>query len=271
LKADDRFIPPLLDFHASPHLEANASGILQVLTARMSELSDFRRGRAPSPTDFGASEIRAFGLLHTIHTHFPVLKHLLDVSPVHPERLYATLLSLAGSLSTFADYERSADLPLYNHDDLTECFNALTARISLLLETIVRKRWLSLPLKPVAPSIYAAALDQPELLQDADVFLLITADVEPAVLIHKVPEMLIVAAGTRIDHMVGHAVPGIPLMHIARPPAELPVRREHTYFRIEKKNQAWTSVAAAGSLAVYIPAAFPNPRAELMVLLPDAR
>ncbi len=47
------------------------------------------------------------------------------------------MLSLAGSLSTFSANIHPRDFPLYDHDNLGDCFTELDEKLRLLLETVV--------------------------------------------------------------------------------------------------------------------------------------
>ena len=65
-------------------------------------------------------------------------------------------------------------------------------------------------------------------------------------------------------------MPGLALTHVARPPSSIPMKLNYQYFSISQSGLAWEAVQRARNLAAYIPAEFPNPQAELVILLPHA-
>jgi predicted component of type VI protein secretion system len=46
---------------------------------------------------------------------------------------------------------------------------------------------------------------------------------------------------------------------------------DHHYFQIARGGPEWDAVVAARNLAAYVPADFPTPELELIVVLPRAR
>ena len=128
---DPKFVPPLLDFSASDYLVSIARRLVEVLAAKSTLLSGTRRQRNLTLADFGTADIANFWLLYTINTNLPVLQHIFDTKHGHPEGLYALMLSLAGSLTTFSTQIHPRDLPRYEHDRLAQCFTDLDDKIRI--------------------------------------------------------------------------------------------------------------------------------------------
>jgi len=268
---DPRHVPPLLDLAASDYLVAIARRIVEILSARSSSLSGMRRQKNQSLADFTASDIANFWLLYSINAHFPVFRHLFETSGGHPEHLFSAMLALAGSLSTFSMRIHPRDLPTYDHLDLGGCFTDLDEKLRLLLETVVPSNFVSLPLKLVQPSIYAAALADERYLQNTRMYLAITAEMSQADLISKTPYLIKVCSASHIEHLVRQALPGVPLTHLSAPPSSIPVKLSYQYFSLNQSGPAWEAVGRARNLAAYIPAEFPNVQAELIILLPAGK
>src|SRR3954454_7592708 len=132
---DPKFVPPLLNFMASDYLVSIARRLVEVLAAKSILLSGTRRQRNLTLADFGTADIANFWLLYTINTTLPILQHIFDTRRGHPEGLYAMMLSLAGSLTTFSTQFHPSDLPRYEHDRLAQCFTDLDEKIRILLDT----------------------------------------------------------------------------------------------------------------------------------------
>src|SRR6185436_5217744 len=268
---DPRHVPPLLDLAASDYLVAIARRLVEILSARSSSLAGSRRQKNQSLADFTASDIANFWLLYSINAHFPVFRHLFETSGGHPEQLFSAMLALAGCLTTFSLKIHPRDLPGYDHNDLGGCFTDLDEKLRLLLETVVPSNFVSLPLKLVQPSIYAAALADERYLTNTRMYLAITAEMAHADLIGKTPYLIKVCSASHIEHLVRQALPGVPLTHVAAPPSSIPVKLAYQYFSLSQSGPAWESVGRARNLAAYIPAEFPNVNAELIILLPTSQ
>ena len=268
---DSRHVPPLLAIAASDYLTAIVRRLVEILSARSSSLSGDRRQKNQSLADFTASDIARFWLLYTINSHFPVFRHLFETSGGHPETLFSAMLALAGCLTTFSLTIHPRDLPQYDHNDLGACFAKLDEKLRILLETVVPSNFVSLPLLPVQPSIYAASLADDKYLANTRMYLAITAEMSLAELIGKTPYLIKICSANHIEHLVRQALPGVALTHVAAPPSSIPVKLTYQYFSLSQSGPAWEAVGRARNLAAYIPSEFPNVQAELVILLPNAQ
>ena len=269
LQLDPAFIPPLLDIRASERLNEIARRLVEILAAKSGTLSGTRRQKNLSLADFGAADIASFWLLYTVNSHFPMIQHIFETRRGHPSELYEAMLSLAGSLSTFSLKIHPRDLLPYEHDDLATCFNDLDEKVRTLLETVVPSNFVSLPLKLIQPSIYGTALDQDKYLRNTRMYLAIAAEMGEAELIGKTPILTKVCSANHIEHLVHHALPGVPLTHVSKPPSAIPVKLNYQYFSLNQSGAAWEAIQRARNLAVYSPGDFPNPNLELIILLPE--
>jgi type VI secretion system protein ImpJ len=87
-------------------------------------------------------------------------------------------------------------------------------------------------------------------------------------LIRKTPQLIKLCSATDIDPLVRHALPGVNLLHTPSPPSAIPVKLKYEYFSLSQSGGAWEAIRRARNLAAYVPADFPNPQMELLVLLP---
>jgi type VI secretion system protein ImpJ len=269
LQLDPHFAPPLIDFTTSEYLVSMARRLVEVLAAKSGMLAGMRRQKNQSLAEFTTADIANFWLLYTINQHFPRLRHLFESRHGHPEDLFSVMLSLASTLTTFSVELQPRDLPIYDHDALGDCFHRLDEQLTHLLETVVPSNFVSLPLRPVRPSIYAASLFEDRFLENTRLYLAIQAEMDEGELIRKAPQLIKVCSATHIEHLVRQALPGIPLTHVMSPPTSIPVKLNHQYFSLSRSGLAWEAVERARNIAAYIPADFPSPQAELIVLLPQ--
>lgn len=268
---DRTFVPPLIDFQANEHLVSILRRLVEILAAKGAELAGNRRQKNQALANFTASDIASFWLLYTVNSTFPLLNHFFQAAKGHPERVFHTMLNLAGALTTFSTEIQPRDLPKYDHDNLSFCFSDLDAKIRLLLETVVPSNFVALPLKLVQPSIYATALAEDKYLNNTRLYLAINADMKQAELIDKVPKLLKLASATHIELLVRQALKGVPLTYVPAPPNSIPVKMNYQYFSLSQSGGAWESITRARNFAAYIPGDFPNPQVELIVLFPQAQ
>jgi type VI secretion system protein ImpJ len=265
---DPAVVPPLVDVAASDVVVGMARRLTELLAAKGVALSADRRQRNQGLAEFGAADIARFWLLYTVNGAYPLVRHLAERRGGHPEALFAALLSLAGSLRTFA---AAADdpLPEYDHEDPGRCFRELDDRVRHYLDAALPVSAVSLPLRLLRPSVYGTSLDDDRYLAAAQLYLAAAADVSHAELLRRVPQLVKVGATDTVDALVQRSLSGVPLSHAPVPAGAVPTRLEYTYFALDRSGPAWESVRRARTLAAFVPADLPNPRLELIVVLPQ--
>ena len=269
-RLNTRFVPPLLEVRASDYLRSLISGILEILAAKSAQLAGMRRQKNQSLADFNASDIANFWLLYTVNTNIPVLNHLLQGQRCHPEELFSALTALGASLTTFHETIRPRDLPLYDHQNLSKVFTDLDEKLRILLDTVVPTKAVSLPLKHLKNTIYAAAIDQDKYLKNTRMYLAFSADVSEDTIIRRVPQLVKACSATHIEQLINAALPGVVLTHVSSPPSAIPVQLKFQYFSLNQTGAAWETVTRARNFAAHVPGDIPNPEMELIILLPEA-
>ena len=267
---DPTFVPPLLDFAASDYLVSIVRRLVEILSAKSSQLSGSRRQKNQSLADFTAADIPNFWLLYTINSYFPLLNHLFSANQGHPERLFSAMLSLAGALTTFSSTIHPRDLPGYDHDSLSFCFADLDEKLRILLETVVPSNFVSLPLKLIKTSIYGTAVSDDKYLNNTKMYLAINAEMNQGEVIARTPQLIKICSVNHIEHLVRQALPGVPLTHVPVPPNSIPIKMNYHYFSLNQGGMAWEAIGRSRNLAAYVPGDFPNPQLELIILLPQA-
>ena len=265
---DPEFVPPVLNLGASDHLVSLTRRLVEILSTRSAALSGARRQRGRGLADFGVSDIANFWLLYTINTHLPEFRHIHASGRAHPARLFEAMLELAGALTTFSTTVDPRAFPTYDHGKLGERIGELDRIIRELLGTVVPEHHVTLPLKEVEPSIHATAIDQDRYLAGTDFFLAVAADAPAEEIQRKVPQLVKMSSGDQVRRLVQQALSGAGLEPLPRPPGAVPVKLGYEYFRIDRSGDPWTAISVARNLAVYTPLDLPNPRFELVILLP---
>ena len=262
------YVPPVINVHSNDFLLGMLRSLVERLAARSSVLAGARKQKNQSLADFTAADVASFWLLYTVNSHLPVFRHLLNRSVVHPEQMYSAMLELAGALTTFSLNIQSRDLRDYDHENLGDCFRDLNEKIRILLEEVVPTNVVSIPLKFVRESIYAAAIEDDKYLKDTRLYLAVNAEMKDADLITRTPQLMKVGAAGYVEEIVRHALPGLKLTHLPAPPSEIPVKLKYKYFSLDASGSVWEGIQRARNVGVYAPADFRNVELELVILLP---
>ena len=265
---DGKFAPPLLDFSANDFIRSIARRLIEILSAKSSALAGMRRQKNQSLAEFTTADIANFWLLYTMNLHFPHLRHLFETKHGHPEELFRLMLSLASTLTTFSLRVQPRDLPVYDHERLGTCFEELDEKLRDLLETVIPSNYVSLPLKLIRSSIYAASIFEDRFLENTRLYLAIQADMDEGELIQKAPQLIKICSASHIEHLIRQALPGVQLPHVMSPPPTIPIKLTHQYFSLNQSGVAWEAIGRARNIAAYVPGDFQNPQAEVIVLLP---
>jgi type VI secretion system protein ImpJ len=178
--------------------------------------------------------------------------------------------SLAGALTTFSARIQPRDLPTYDHDELSARFTDLDEKLRELLETVVPSTYVSLPLKLVQSTIYATTIDEDKYLAGTKMYLAVAADLAEADLIRSAPQLIRASSASQVEHIVRHALPGIQLTHLPKPPGSIPVRLNFQYFALNQSGAAWDAVPRSRNFGAFVPGDIPNPQLELVILMPQA-
>lgn len=256
------YVPPCPVLSAAPELSRKIGELVSRMTARAESLSVLRNSRGEA-LEFQAADLLNFWLLHTLNSHIPKLRHLLTVPSVHPERMYAELLGLFGSLLVFFP-SASRDAPPYHHEAIGDCFAGLLQRIYELLGVIVRERYTLIPLKQNRNAWDGRVEDQ-ALLEAAHLYLVATGEL-PRAEFERLPVACKMADSSRVESLARTANPGLQLVPVARPPSPVPVRKDAVYFSIKAEGPLWQEIRRSGQIGVFVPRAPEGLHLELVAL-----
>ncbi|HUO31217.1 MAG TPA: type VI secretion system baseplate subunit TssK [Bryobacteraceae bacterium] len=260
---DPDFIPPCLEISASERLMTLLGRLVEILE----EKSDSIRGGPSSQGEFSPRDIANFWLQHAVNSALAPLRHLWISKRSHPEELYVELARLAGALCTFALDSHPRTLPLYDHQHLTECFDALDRHIRAHLETVVPTNCVSIPLEKVADSFYEGEVTDTRCLGRAAWFLGLRSNLGQAEVISRTTQLVKVCSAKFVGELVKRAIAGLTLTHQPVPPSAIPAKLEMQYFGINRFGPFWDHIVQTRRVGIYIPGDLPDPEVELFVVL----
>lgn len=264
---DEAFIPPCVTIRASERLMMILGRLIDILEEKSATLGAAKRSGGRSWAEYSTRDIANFWMLHTVNATLAPLRHMFYASRGHPEELYFELSRLAGGLCTFALESHPRSVPLYNHKQLDECFEALDHMIRTHLETIVPTNCLPIPLTKTSEYFYEGVVADERCLGPSQWVFAIHSPIGEAELISKTPALVKVCSKMFTPELVKRALPGMTLTHLPVPPSAISTRVDTQYFGISKAGPCWDHLVKTKQVGVYIPGDLPDPKPELLVVV----
>ncbi|MCQ3031376.1 type VI secretion system baseplate subunit TssK [Pseudomonas syringae] len=255
LVLDDTYIPPVLDIAANALLSAFRNELLGLLHQRGEALA----GRVVASGAGGASEIADFMLLQLVNRAQPLIQHLAHLSPLHPERLFSELVSLAGEFATFSVAERRpAEYPPYQHDNLALSFTPVMHALREALSMLIDSKATPIPIVEKAYGIHVAMLADRSLIESASFILVVRADVPGETLRGRFAQQSKVGSVEHIRDLVNLQLPGIGLLPLPVAPRQIPYHTGSTYYELDRGSEHWKQLMNSGGFAFHVAGDFPG-------------
>jgi type VI secretion system protein ImpJ len=211
-------------------------------------------------------DVSSFWLLHTASTGYAALAHYLSHRELHPERLFADMLSLAGGLMAYSRSYKLEDLPSYVHSDPGPPFARLDEIIRNLLDTVISSKYFSIALTNDKPAYHLGALDSGKINAQTALYLAVRGDLPALQLVGLVPLRFKIGAPEDVDKFVLSAMPGVKLVHAPQVPAAMPVRPDTCYFTLEAKGVLYENMLKAQAISIYVPTGIGGLKLELIAI-----
>ena len=264
---DPQFVPPVLGIGASQRLMEILRRLIEILNEKSATISRGPTASGGIAAEFSTREIANFWLLHAVNSALAPLRHLYMAKRGHPEELYREMARLGGALCTFALDSHPRSLPVYDHMNLSDCFDALDRHIRAHLETIVPTNCLSIPLASAGNYYYEGQVSDQRCLGRARWVLAVRADMGEAELMVEAPHLIKVCTPPFVRELVRRALPGMTLTHLPVPPAAISARVETQYFGVARTGPCWDHIVQTRTVGLYVPGEFANPEVEILVVL----
>jgi type VI secretion system protein ImpJ len=260
------FTPPSLSIGGAPGLHTQLARLMEKLLAKINALYGHQREPSKNVVEIRGGDVSSFWLLHTASAGYASLAHYLNHRELHPERLFAELLGLAGALMTYSRSYKLEDLPSYVHQDPGPAFARLDQIIRNLLDTVISSKYFSIALRNERTSYHLGALDSGKINAQTALYLAVAADMPALQLVEVVPLRLKVGAPEDVDKFVLSAMPGVKLVHAPQVPAAIPIRPDTYYFVLENKGALYENMLKAQAISIYIPTGIRDLKLELIAI-----
>jgi type VI secretion system protein ImpJ len=270
-EADTAFIPPAVTV-AATGLRHMLDGLVDKLQAKVDALHARHRQPAKDVVSFHSGDITSYLMLSAISTCGAPLVHCARHGQHHPEVLFERMTALAGGLMSFSTRYTLAALPVYRHADAGPGFAKLLSMIHDLADTVLSSRYFTIPLPPDPdkPGRLRTRIDPAQVDRHTALCLAVSADMPPLELVAAVPLRFKCGAPDDVERMVGMALPGIPLTHMAQVPHDVPIRPNTYYFTFDHRHALYEAMLKAQALSLYAPDGMKALKVDLFALKEQA-
>lgn len=260
---DAQYVAPTLHAGGHPILD----GWLREAHGMVRQRAEALAARLAQPGRAGVGEIADFVFLQALNRIEPLLAHLQRMPLLHPERLYAELLQVAGELSTFRDRRRPPDYPAYNHEDPAPCFRALMADLRQSLSMVLEQTAIPIDLQERAHGVRVAIVADVELQRQAVFVLAVNAQIPSEALRLRFPAQVKIGPAERIRDLVNLQLPGVAVKPMPVAPRQIPYHAGFSYFELETRgSELWRQLERSAGLAMHVSGDFPGLELEFWAI-----
>ncbi len=251
---DNRYLPPAISTQAHPGFSGLVDRAKGWIEKRLSELSRF----AADPSSGGGLQYSDFFILQSLNRSVPIIRHFENSKYVHPERLYETLISLAGDLMTYTTTERMAPTyKPYDHDNLADTFGPVMDDLQRALAGGSRNVF-RLELEERAGNVYISRIRDRTLFQDCS-FIVEVASARPLTEIQQqFPHLFKIGPSTKMREIVHAQLPGIEIEHLPTPPRQIRALTGHVYFRLNRSSRLWPEFSQDPAVGMHFSGNWPD-------------
>lgn len=261
---DPNFMPTLLHVSPNTKLRQYLDDTIGLLRQRAGLLA---QRFVDAQQSSGQSAIADFLLLQLSNRYEPLLRHLASLPVLHPERLFTTLVSLAGELASFTSRTKRLDMPpTYQHQDLFSTFYPLVQLLNQQLSTVLEQTATQLPVEAKGFGIHVARLPDKSLLHQARFVLGIKADHATDFLREHVPHHLKIGSVETIRDLVNNQLSGVKPIALPVAPREITYHAGFIYYELDQAGEHWQKLKQSSGFAFHIAGEFSNLALELWAI-----
>jgi len=255
LRIDSAYIPPTLNSGAQPVL----SGIIREVSGLLNQRAEALSKRLSGGGRGGISEVGEFLVLVLINRWQPRLTHLGQIEMLHPERLYADLISLAGELATFSTTDkRPSPYREYRHDDLQATFQPVMDDLRQMLTIVLEQTAIRIEIQDRKYGIKTAIVPDRTLFRQASFVLAAHANLPAEQLLAQFPAQAKIGPIEKIRDLITLHLPGIAVRPLPVAPRELPYHAGYSYFELDTDHDLWKELEKSAGVALHVAGDFPN-------------
>lgn len=260
---DEGYMPPATDCAAHPALAALVTDTLGLVTHRADALARRLAGNDAA----GGGEASDLLLLAVLNRAAALFGHFSATVGIHPERLFAELVQLAGEVASFtASTRRPQAFPAYRHINLEASFRPVMEELRRSLTTVLDRRAVAIPLTERKYGILTGQIADLSLVGEAQFVLVARSSLPAPTVARLLPAQVKVGPTETIRDLVNSALPGIGLRALPAAPRLLPFYGNATYFELAADSPLWVRMRTTGAVALHVAGEFTDLEVELWAI-----
>jgi type VI secretion system protein ImpJ len=252
----ESYIPPCIDYQASPRLIQILREVLSLLRSRGEALAvraDPSRAAAESA---GLVDLLVLSIVNGAEA---TLQHISNVRGLHPEEVFREYVRLVGQLATFdARRRRPPDFAPYLHDRLELSIEPVLTALRQALAVVVERNVVTLSLQERGYGILTATITDRSIFQGSRFILAAIASVPSETLRTQLPTNMKIGSVEQIRDLVNLQLPGIPMRSLPVAPRELPYLTGAVYFELDQSVELWRALPRSAAFALHVSGDYPN-------------
>lgn len=260
------FIPAVVKIQASSHLPDLISRLIEILIAKIRVLNDHCHQLKGSNRSYESDDLKNLVLLQSLNRAFVILQHWQQHTEEHPQQLYLALIQLSAELIACTTTTTLAQLPSYQHDNLTQTFGELKQNLCFLLDAVMPVTAPTVSLRRETDSLYKIENIDNSLLGKSQFYIGVFFQAEDSQWITQLSKQIKIAAATVIEGVVTSALPGVRVIHTQRPPQQLSVKAGYEYFYLEPNGEFWEQIKTERALGIFVPSHFISAQIDLVTV-----
>jgi type VI secretion system protein ImpJ len=255
---DKTYIPPLLACTAwKPLYTEILDNVMGRLNQKTELLANLITSRNLSFDSTSQGDRRLIEQMRIMNEAVAVCRMLFPAQGVHPFTTYLELCRLVGSLSILdLGKARTPELPMYDHDNLGECFYQAAKHIHNLLGQDVEPEYKERPFKGAGMRMEVTGIESQWLETIWQMFVGVESPLpaeECRMLLTRAGRLdMKLGASERVDEIFRRGEAGLRFAYTNTPPRALPRKSGLIYFQIDRDSQKsdWDHVQRTLSIAL---------------------
>jgi type VI secretion system protein ImpJ len=269
----EKFIPPALTIKSSEILLRLLVNIKDQIASRSRQLESYKRDRGIHTAEFGARDTVYLLALRSLNRYIPFLEHILASPQTHPWNVYGLLKQMIGELSAFSEQvdvmgelaDGSQGVLGYDHRNLWDCFEGLSAVITKLLDEITAGP--EYVFQMLFDGTYYASELPPAIFEGGNRFYLVfETETDSESVKQSLETISKLSSRESLPLLIAKALQGIKMEYLSEPPQELPRRAHAIYCQIDHNSDQWAQVQQGHNIALYWDTAPEDLKVELMAV-----
>lgn len=246
---DKNFLTTWLDCHQVDALAKFIEEVQVLLTQRAAMLA----GRLSDTQQAGSADMVDLMLLQLSNRYEALFKQLQATTPLHPQKLYYTLIEMLAEMATYTTNQRRPnDVETYDHHDLYTSFKPVIKDVRHALSMVLEQNATAIALEDRGHGLWVGQINDKSMLSSCNFVLAVFADQPMETLRIAFPAQIKIAPVEQIKNLVSKALPGIVIQSIAIAPRQIPYHPNFCYFSINNNNELWQQLSQSGGIALHV-------------------